>query len=43
MLYSFFFESFRRLIGHFTVAYFVTKPLIWSEAGDDHVVIVTSS
>ena len=29
-------------IGHFTVAYIVTNPLIWSEAGGDHVVIETS-
>ena len=25
--------------GHFTVAYLVVKPLIWSEAEDDPVVI----
>ena len=28
--------------GHFTVAYLVAKPLIWSEADDDSVVIETS-
>ena len=26
-------------ISHFTVVDFVAKPLIWSEAEDDHVVI----
>ena len=26
-------------IGHFTAVDFVAKPLIWSEAEDDHVVI----
>ena len=29
-------------IGHFTVVYLVAKPLIWSEAKGDLVVIVTS-
>ena len=31
-----------RLIGYFTVVYLVAKPLIWSEAEVDHVVIETS-
>ena len=30
------------VIGHFTVVYLVAKPLIWSEAGGDLVVIETS-
>ena len=30
------------LIGHFTVVYLVAKPLIWSEAEGDLVVIETS-
>ena len=30
------------LIGHFTVMYLVAKPLIWSEAEGDLVVIETS-
>ena len=29
-------------IGHFTVEYLVAKPLIWSKAEVDHVVIETS-
>ena len=29
-------------IGHFTVVYLVAKPLIWSEAEGDLVVIETS-
>ena len=32
----------RLLIGHFTFVYLVAKPLIWSEAEDDLVVIETS-
>ena len=31
-----------KLIGYFTVVYLVAKPLIWSEAEVDHVVIETS-
>ena len=34
-------QKFRR-IGHFTVVYLVAKPLIWSEAEGDLVVIETS-
>ena len=30
------------LVGHFTVVYLLAKPLIWSEAEGDHVVIETS-
>ena len=30
------------IIGHFTVVYLVAKPLIWSEAEGDHVVIGTN-
>ena len=30
------------IIGHFTVEYFVAKPLIWSEAEGDYVVIEAS-
>ena len=30
------------LIGHFTVAYLVAKPLIWSEAQGNLVVLETS-
>ena len=32
----------RRSIGHFTVVNLVAKPLIWSEAEGDHVVIETN-
>ena len=31
-----------KVIGHFTVMYLVAKPLIWSEAEGDLVVIETS-
>ena len=31
-----------KAIGHFTVVYLVAKPLIWSEAEGDLVVIETS-
>ena len=30
-------------IGHFTVVYLVAKPLIWSEAEGDHIVIEASN
>ena len=30
------------IIGHFTIVYLVAKPLIWSEAESDLVVIETS-
>ena len=32
----------KSLTGHFTVVYLVAKPLIWSEAEGDLVVIETS-
>ena len=34
--------SMATAIGHFTVVYLVAKPLIWSEAEGDLVVIETS-
>ena len=34
-------EQFVELIGHFTVVYLVAKPLIWSEAEGDLVVLET--
>ena len=36
-------EILRCLIGHFAVLYLVAKPLIWSEAEGDLVVIETST
>ena len=33
--------NWRLPIGHFTVVYFVAKPLIWSEAEGDLVVLET--
>ena len=35
-------EIRRLTIGHFTVVYLVAKPLIWSEAKSDLVVMETS-
>ena len=43
LLYSLYkFKVSCQLIGHFTVVYLVAKPLIWSEAEGDLVVIETS-
>ena len=36
------FSVFSGTMGHFTVVYLVAKPLIWSEAEVDHVVIENS-
>ena len=43
LLYSLYkFKVSCQLIGHFTVVYLVSKPLIWSEAEGDLVVIESS-
>ena len=43
LLYSLYkFKVSCQLIGHFTVVYLVAKPLIWSEAEGDLVVIESS-
>ena len=35
-------STLKKIIGHFTVVYLIAKPLIWSEADGDLVVIEIS-